>query len=276
MNTGKGSANSRVIVMVISALVVIALVVAMVFILKGCQGEPPVQGGNPSQTDTSGTDSGNGDTSVTDDTSAGTSDPEVITYTVTFKDYDGTILKSEMVEKGKAATAPADPKREHFTFAGWDKSFKDVTSDTVVTATYTTTKAVVYAESVAVNKGTGEVTVNVRVINNPGILGAALKVSIDDKVFSFKSAGKEGYPGLTLTSPAPGITASPYTFLLDAVELGEEDKKDGILFTVTFTVKDTSVTGAYNVTLSFDNGAVFNENYKDAKVALENGKITIR
>ncbi|WIF89280.2 InlB B-repeat-containing protein [Acholeplasma laidlawii] len=57
-------------------------------------------------------------------------------YTVTFKDYNDTELKSESVEYGKAATAPADPEREGYTFAGWDVDFDNVTGDLTVTATY--------------------------------------------------------------------------------------------------------------------------------------------
>ena len=266
--------------MVIVALVAIALVVTMVFLLKGQPEDKPTQGDGTSQTDTSSTTSEDDDTSKTDPTDTSkptdTTKPAVDTFTVTFKDFDGTVLNTQKVEKGKGATAPADPKRENFKFAGWDKAFKKITSDLVVTATYTTTKTVIYAEHVSVNKGTGEVTMNIRVINNPGIMGAVLKVSVDDKVLGFKEATKTEYPGLTLTSPGPKTTASPYTFILDALELAKEDKKDGTLFTITFKVKDTATTGKYDIKLSYDNGAIFDEDYKYPKVCLENGSITIK
>jgi hypothetical protein len=58
-------------------------------------------------------------------------------YTVTFKDHDGTTLKTESVTHGAAATAPADPARPGYTFTGWDKSFDSVTEDLTVTAQYT-------------------------------------------------------------------------------------------------------------------------------------------
>ena len=58
------------------------------------------------------------------------------TYTVIFKDYDGTILKTEIVEEGEAATAPKDPERRGYTFIGWDKVFDNVISDLTVTAEY--------------------------------------------------------------------------------------------------------------------------------------------
>ncbi|MBO6061291.1 MAG: InlB B-repeat-containing protein, partial [Clostridia bacterium] len=58
------------------------------------------------------------------------------TYTVTFKDWDGTVLKTQTVNYGGAATAPADPTREGYTFIGWDKAFNNVTSNLVVNALY--------------------------------------------------------------------------------------------------------------------------------------------
>jgi uncharacterized protein (TIGR02145 family)/uncharacterized repeat protein (TIGR02543 family) len=62
---------------------------------------------------------------------------EIITYTVTFLDHDGTVLKTETVEHGDGATPPQDPARDGYTFAGWDKDFSDVTEDLEVFATYT-------------------------------------------------------------------------------------------------------------------------------------------
>ena len=257
--------KSTIIKVLITVLVVATLVATMTFALAGCSKNKPTQTDPTTQTEPSGTES----------TDPKPTDPQVTTYTVTFKDYDGTVLGTQKVEEGKAATAPANPVRENFTFAGWDKKFDKITSDLVVTATYTTTKALIYVESTTVNKGTSEVTVNIRVMNNPGIMGAVLKVSVDDKMFSFKSGTSTGYPGLTLTSPGSATTSSPYTFMLDALELSADDKKDGTLFSITFKVKDTSATGDYKVSLSYNDGAIFDENYNDPNVILGNGIITI-
>ena len=57
-------------------------------------------------------------------------------YVVTFVDWDGTVLASVGVAAGQAATAPADPTREGYTFIGWDKDFSSVIEDMTVTALY--------------------------------------------------------------------------------------------------------------------------------------------
>ena len=57
-------------------------------------------------------------------------------YSVRFLDYDGTELKTDSVEYQSAATAPADPTREGYTFIGWDKDFSHVTDHMTVTAQY--------------------------------------------------------------------------------------------------------------------------------------------
>lgn len=61
---------------------------------------------------------------------------KIVKYTVTFVDWDGTELKKEAVEYGKAATAPADPTRAGYRFTGWDKAFDHIIADLTVTAQY--------------------------------------------------------------------------------------------------------------------------------------------
>ncbi|MCD7755764.1 MAG: S8 family serine peptidase, partial [Firmicutes bacterium] len=58
------------------------------------------------------------------------------TYSVTFLDWDGTVLDVQTVEKGSAAEAPADPAREGYVFTGWDADFSCVTGDMTITAQY--------------------------------------------------------------------------------------------------------------------------------------------
>ena len=57
-------------------------------------------------------------------------------FTVTFKDWDGSVLDEQHVSYGQAATAPDDPERTGYTFTGWDVDFTSITGDLVVTAQY--------------------------------------------------------------------------------------------------------------------------------------------
>ena len=66
------------------------------------------------------------------------------TYTVTFKNADGSVLKSSAVTAGTIPSAPANPTKAydssaHYTFKGWDKALTAVTGNTTYTATYTAT-----------------------------------------------------------------------------------------------------------------------------------------
>ena len=65
-------------------------------------------------------------------------------YTVTFKDWNGSVLKTETVNYGGAATAPADPTRTGYTFTGWDRAFNNITANTIVTAQYTPNATIDY------------------------------------------------------------------------------------------------------------------------------------
>ena len=87
---------------------------------------------------------------------------EDITPTVTFVDWDGTVLSTQTVEYGKSATAPDYPSRDGYVFTTWDKNFDAVTEDITVTAQYaeitcehTNTELQGAVESTCVTAGNG-------------------------------------------------------------------------------------------------------------------------
>ena len=58
-------------------------------------------------------------------------------YTVVFEDWDGTPMRTEIINHGLAATAPTVPFRFGYVFKGWDiDGFDNVTSDMTITALY--------------------------------------------------------------------------------------------------------------------------------------------
>lgn len=56
--------------------------------------------------------------------------------TYQFVDWDGTVLKSWKVKDWETPVAPADPTREHYTFAGWNPTVWPITKNTTFSATY--------------------------------------------------------------------------------------------------------------------------------------------
>jgi hypothetical protein len=74
-------------------------------------------------------------THITQDTTI-TALYDINLFTVTFVDFDGTVLKTEIVAFDGTATAPSSPTRTGHTFTGWDKAFDHITQDTTITALY--------------------------------------------------------------------------------------------------------------------------------------------
>lgn len=72
-----------------------------------------------------------------------TAKPVTPHYTVSFKNYDGTVLYEDIVEEGENATYVGDtPTRPEtveyeYVFCGWNQSLENITSDRILIAQYT-------------------------------------------------------------------------------------------------------------------------------------------
>ena len=152
-------------------------------------------------------------------------------YIVTFMDYDNiTVLGTVEVDYGKSASAPVEPTREGYTFAGWDKDITVVTSDMTVTATYTFNS---YTVTLIAEHGTVTVTPLSTVLTAVphGSILTLFAAADEHYVFKGWSDGVESTPrDLAVTSDTT-ITA--------LFEL--------ITFTVTYLDWDLSVLGTEEV-----------------------------
>lgn len=57
-------------------------------------------------------------------------------YTVTFADYDNSVIAVQTVVHGASASAPVEPTRTGYTFDGWNADFGHIYADTLIVATY--------------------------------------------------------------------------------------------------------------------------------------------
>ena len=60
----------------------------------------------------------------------------IITYTVTFMDYNGKILSKQTIKQSENATPPSTPSREGYKFIGWNNDYTNIQDDIIITAQY--------------------------------------------------------------------------------------------------------------------------------------------
>ena len=200
-------------------------------------------------------------------------------YTVTFKDWNGTVLKTQQVQYGGAATAPANPTREGYTFTGWDKAFSNITANLVVTAQYVQNEPVSTpvpsdAPQIVVGSKTtmagNTVTVDVSLKNNPGIISMMLHLAYDDAL-TLVSIGDTGL--------MPGRVHGDVTDILfwDNGTSSENITVDGVIATLTFKVDEDAEPGEYGIRLTYNNDDddIINLDFDPVEFAVINGKIKV-
>lgn len=161
------------------------------------------------------------------------------TYTVTFQDHDGGIIKTETVQYDNNATAPAAPTRTGYTFNGWDKGFTNITADLTVTATYT-----VNQYTISFDSGGGSAV-------------TAISQDYDTEITAPDNPTKTGYifngwnPALPTKMPAESRThtaqwtINTYNITYNLYD-GANDESNPATYTIeseTITLKDASRTG---------------------------------
>ena len=204
------------------------------------------------------------------------------TYTVTFKDWNGTVLKTQQVQYGGAATAPANPTRTGYTFTGWDQAFTNVTANLVVTAQYVQNEPVstpvpsdapqIVVESKTTSAGS-TVAVNISIANNPGFVTMGIQVAYDSNLTLLSVSDTGLVPGqmfsTEIENPQPLYWANP-TATADCTVNGK-------IATLTFKVADNAEEGEYHIRVSYDydNYDIYNQSGEAVQFATVNGTLTV-
>jgi hypothetical protein len=207
-------------------------------------------------------------------------------YTVNFKDWNGTVLKTEIVEEGRNSTAPANPVRAGYTFTGWDKSFTNVMSDLIVTAMYSANNA-----GGDTGSGTSSITLDktgtqnmfaiygylsqqpltVTVTSTGTAATGVLNVSLsgtDALNFNLSSSSVNsitaGSSGTFAVTPKTGLSAGTYAATVTVAGAGIATKS----FIVNFTVdkKAIAFTGAVSASKEYDG----NGNFSSMQIIVNN------
>ena len=198
---------------------------------------------------------------------------KTVYYNVTFQDFDGTVLKTESVEEGKAATAPEDPQRDGYTFIGWNRDFSSVDREIVITAEYLRiTDTTFNVDTVTVGADNKNVEVKVSVTNNPGILGMVFSVSYDEETLNLVDC-QNGVALSALAFQEPSKLVSGCNFVWYGSETGEV--VDGEMLILTFEIADGAESGTYPISISWNDNTIYDSNSDMVAPDIKQGAIVV-
>ena len=194
-------------------------------------------------------------------------------YTVTFQDYDGTVLKNEKVEFKNSASAPSDPSRDGYRFVGWDKDFSVIMENVVVTAEYVSlTEVVLNVDTVTADQNTETVEVKVSVKDNPGILGMVFSVNYDETALKLVEC-QNGVALSALTFQEPSKLISGCHFVWYGAETG--GVMDGEILILKFEITDKATSGTYPITIDWEERDVYDSNCDMLNITAISGAIIV-
>ena len=198
---------------------------------------------------------------------------QTVFHRVTFRDFDGRVLKTETVEAGKAATAPADPVREGYVFLRWNKDYSSVVKDTIITAEYLRiTKTAFTVDTVTAAADRRQVEVAIYVTDNPGILGMVFSVNYDDEALKLIDC-QNGVALSSLAFQAPSRFSSGCNFVWYGSQTGEVT--DGEMLILTFEIAENASPGTYPVSISWKENTIYDSNSDMVDPSVKQGAIVV-
>ena len=175
-------------------------------------------------------------------------------HTVTFLDYDGSVLKTEEVEVGAAAIAPAISSRQGYTSYGWDHALSEITKDIVVKPIYLSDSALANSISFySVINGDNTVTLTCVVHGDVNFALIEGSVAWESANLSYLSSVQEIATGLCEVNKS-GEQNVVYFAYIKATDVTEKTK----LFSITFEYTEET---EYTFTLTIDD--IVNAQYDD-------------
>lgn len=170
-------------------------------------------------------------------------------YTVEFKDYDGSVIKTyDNVMIGEGVEAPDVPRRNGYNFIGWDKEYDVITSDLTVTAQYEIVENQICVDYY--HSGLGTVTAVFSINGDVDIAMIELQLG-----FELENAIYEDAVTFVDISDVNYVDGVFYFSLMSAADITESTE----LFSITFAVGDGEVDIAFTVLESYVSDGTFTE-----------------
>lgn len=117
------------------------------------------------------------------------------------------------------------------------------------------------------------VNVDISIKDNPGILGAVLKLEYDSNLTLKDIQAGDAFSALTLTKP--GKLVSGCKLVWDGQEMFPDDIKDGIIVSLIFDVSETAEAGAeLPISISFEDAV--DKDLNTVEIVITDGKICLQ
>lgn len=114
-----------------------------------------------------------------------------------------------------------------------------------------------------------EVEIPLTLSDNPGLLGATVSVSYDDRMTLTNVLKGEAFTGLTMTKPGD-FSANPVRVVWIGIE---PDSSNGVIAKLVFTAPEEP--GTYPVVLTYEAGDIIDADLEEADVNMVNGSVTV-
>ena len=178
-------------------------------------------------------------------------------YTVTFKDYDGSVLKTESVYENESATAPTVNDRIGYRFTGWSCTFDSVTTNLEVVAQYEVEHNQLYFSYK--DNGDNTMTATLVLCGDVNLYGLEFELLMDTVGLSYKN--------VVAKTAGAGVNYNTDRIKLSYVcDTGSNVTQEITLIEITFDITGTN----YSIEFSLNNVDAFDDVYDDETYSLAN------
>lgn len=119
------------------------------------------------------------------------------------------------------------------------------------------------------------VDVKIQINDNPGIISLRMFVNYDKDVLQLvKTSNGDVFPETAATF-GNDLTSSPYTLLWEDALSDQDYIENGSVAVLTFEILETAPNGKTNISVSLDEGSVFNSDLNDVKFGTADGFVNV-
>ena len=133
----------------------------------------------------------------------------------------------------------------------------------------------IVVSNVSNSKRGQDVTVQVSVKNNPGILGMTLTISYDDSVMTLESA-ENGSALDALSWTKSKELKNGCNFLWDGIEVENEEVQDGVILQLVFHIAEDAAEGKYPISFTASEGGTVDNNLNTIGLTMYSCYVTVQ